>query len=92
MVGAVADLEFSTSTVQVDAYGLLSLYSDGAFEIERPDGTTWPFGDFVQFMANVARNPEQTGMDLLIRHARELSGTEEFVDDLSMVEFLFPGA
>jgi sigma-B regulation protein RsbU (phosphoserine phosphatase) len=91
MVGAVADLEFSTSTVQVDAYGLLSLYSDGAFEIERPDGTTWPFGDFVQFMANVARNPEQTGMDLLIRHARELSGTEEFVDDLSMVEFLFPG-
>ena len=31
-------------------------------------------------------------MDGLIRHARELSGSEEFADDLSMVEFLFPTA
>jgi sigma-B regulation protein RsbU (phosphoserine phosphatase) len=91
MVGAVADLEFSTSTCQVDAYGLLSLYSDGAFEVERPDGSTWPFGDFVSFMGSVERTLEKTGMDGLISHARAMSGSEEFADDLSMVEFLFPG-
>ena len=91
MIGAVPDLEFSTSTCQVEAYGLLSLYSDGAFEVERPDGSTWPFGDFVSFMGSVERTPEQNGMDSLIRYARELSGSEEFADDLSMVEFMFPG-
>jgi phosphoserine phosphatase RsbU/P len=91
MVGAVPDLEFSTSTCQVEAYGLLSLYSDGAFEVERPDGSTWPFPDFVEFMGGVIRGiPEDTGMDQLIRHARQMSGSEEFADDLSMVEFLFP--
>jgi phosphoserine phosphatase RsbU/P len=91
MVGAVPDLEFSTSTCQVEAYGLLSLYSDGAFEVERPDGSTWPFPDFVGFMGGVTRGiPEDTGMDQLIRHARQMSGSEEFADDLSMVEFLFP--
>ena len=91
MVGAVSDLDYATSTVQVEAYGLLSLYSDGAFEVERPDGSTWPFGDFVAFMASVARPSDETGMDQLIRHARQLSGSEEFADDLSMVEFVFPG-
>jgi sigma-B regulation protein RsbU (phosphoserine phosphatase) len=89
MVGAVPDLEYATSTCQVEDYGLLSLYSDGAFEVERPDGSTWPFGDFVEFMARVRRTPEDTGMDQLIRHARQMSGSEEFADDLSMVEFLF---
>ncbi|WP_435011822.1 SpoIIE family protein phosphatase (plasmid) [Tundrisphaera lichenicola] len=90
MVGAVGDLEFAMSTVQVESYGLLSLYSDGAFEVERPDGTPWAFGDFIDFMEKVPRTPEQTGMDGLIRFARELKGVDEFVDDLSMVEILLP--
>jgi sigma-B regulation protein RsbU (phosphoserine phosphatase) len=90
MVGAVPDLEFATSTCQVDAFGLLSLYSDGAFEVERPDGSTWPFGDFVEFMEKVPRTPDDPGMDRLIRHAREMKGSDEFADDLSIVEFLFP--
>jgi sigma-B regulation protein RsbU (phosphoserine phosphatase) len=91
MVGAVPDLDYATSTVQVDAFGLLSLYSDGAFEVDRGDGSTWPFGDFVAFMAQVIRPSDETGMDQLIRHARQMSGSEEFADDLSMVEFVFPG-
>jgi sigma-B regulation protein RsbU (phosphoserine phosphatase) len=90
MVGAVPDLEFETSTCQVDAFGLLSLYSDGAFEIEQPDSTTWPFPDFVEFMAKVPRTPDDPGMDRLIRHARQMKGSDEFADDLSIVEVLFP--
>lgn len=90
MVGAVADLEFTTATIQVDAFGLLSLYSDGAFEVERPDGSTWPFGEFVAFMGQVTRTDQANGMDQLIAHARALKGSDEFADDLSMVEFRFP--
>jgi sigma-B regulation protein RsbU (phosphoserine phosphatase) len=90
MVGAVPDLEFTTATIQVDAFGLLSLYSDGAFEVERPDGSTWPFGEFVSFMGQVPRTDEANGMDQLIAHARALKGSDEFADDLSMVEFRFP--
>ena len=89
MVGAVPDLEFSTSTCQVDTFGLLSLYSDGAFEVERPDGSTWPFPDFVEFMEKVPRTPDDPGMDRLIRHARQMKGSNEFADDLSIVEVMF---
>ena len=90
MIGADIDIEYRTSTCQVEPYALLSLYSDGAFEVERLDGSTWPFGDFVSFMSTVERTPETPGMDRLIRYACELKGCEEFADDLSIVEFHFP--
>ena len=92
MVGAVGDLEFETSHYQIENYGVLSLYSDGAFEIERSDQSTWPFGEFVNYMTQVAGDPSSSSMDQLIAHARSLQGVDEFVDDLSMVELIFPPA
>ena len=90
MIGAVGDLEYATSTCQVGPFGFLSLYSDGAFEIEQVGGKTWPFCDFVAFMGQAMRGEGASAMDALIAHARTLQGTDEFVDDLSMVEFRFP--
>jgi sigma-B regulation protein RsbU (phosphoserine phosphatase) len=92
MIGAVPDIEYESSTCAVGPYGLLSVYSDGAFEVERPDGSIWPLGEFLDFMANVPRTPDDPGMDQLIRHARALKGSDEFADDLSMVEITFPPA
>lgn len=92
MIGAVGDLDYSTSTCQVGAFGFLSLYSDGAFEIEQVGGKTWPFGDFVSFMTQAMQEGSaSSSMDALIAHARGLQGRDEFVDDLSMVEIRFPG-
>jgi sigma-B regulation protein RsbU (phosphoserine phosphatase) len=92
MIGAVGDLEYATSTTEIGPFGFLSLYSDGAFEIEQVGGKTWPFGDFVGFMEGAMRGEGASAMDPLIAHARQLQGTEEFADDLSMVEFRFPPA
>ena len=90
MIGAVDGIDYETSTCRVDAYGVMSLYSDGAFEIERADATTWPFGEFVAYMTKVAGDQAASSMDQLIAHARALQGSDEFVDDLSMVELIFP--
>ena len=90
MVGAVGDLEYATSTCQIGGSGFLSLYSDGAFEIELSADKTWPFADFVAFMETAMRGEGASAMDPLIAHARSLQGKDEFVDDLSMVEFRFP--
>lgn len=93
MVGAVGDLDYAASECVVDPYAVLMLYSDGAFEVERAaDKSTWPFGEFVTFMGRVAGDPEISSMDQLIAHARELQGGDEFADDLSMVELIFPTA
>jgi sigma-B regulation protein RsbU (phosphoserine phosphatase) len=88
MVGAVPDLEYGSETFQVGAFGKLFLFSDGAYEIERRDGTMWPFSEFLAFMSR-ASTPGVSDMDALIDHDRELSGSHEFADDFSIVEFRF---
>ncbi len=88
MVGAIADLEYGSSECPVDAYGKLFLFSDGAYEIERADGTMWPFGEFLEFMRRPS-TPGVSDMDTLVGHVRALSGKHEFADDFSIVEFRF---
>jgi phosphoserine phosphatase RsbU/P len=90
MVGAVPDLEYETSSISLDSFAELYIYSDGAYEIERTDKTMWPFNEFLAFVnegMQSAANVSQ--MDRLIAHDRELQGREEFVDDFSIVELQF---
>jgi sigma-B regulation protein RsbU (phosphoserine phosphatase) len=91
MIGAVEDLEFPTLSCQVDACAKLFLYSDGICEIERADGSMWPFEDFVTYLAGGAR-PGTSDLDRMISHARQLRGRDDFVDDFSIVEFDFAPA
>jgi sigma-B regulation protein RsbU (phosphoserine phosphatase) len=88
MVGALPDLDYGSATCQVDAFGKLFLFSDGAYEIHLKEGTMWPFSEFIAFMSR----PSTAGvsdMDALIDHVRALSGTHEFADDFSIVELRF---
>ncbi len=90
MVGAIPDLEFQTSSATLNTFAKFYLYSDGVYEIERIDGSMWPFSEFVEFMK---RGPHDTAaeskMDQLIAYDREIQGREEFVDDCSIVELRF---
>jgi len=87
LIGAVDDLEFTSQDVAVPAGARLLVYSDGAFEISRPDGSMWPFEEFVRTVA--APPPTATNtMDALVTHVRQLSGRDEFADDFSMMELV----
>ncbi len=90
MIGAVPDLEYQTSSIALDSFARLYIYSDGAYEIERTDKTMWPFSEFLDFMNQGARTAARDSqMDRLIAHDRELQGREEFIDDFSIVELQF---
>lgn len=88
MVGAVADLDYDSGSVTLPAYSKLFMFSDGAYEVEKADGSMWPWSEFVAFMSRPS-TPGVSDMDTLIAHDRDLTGKQEFADDFSMVEFLF---
>jgi sigma-B regulation protein RsbU (phosphoserine phosphatase) len=88
MVGAIPDLEYASSTIPVEAFSKLFLFSDGAYEIELEGGSMWPFSEFIQFMGRPS-TPGASDMDVLMGHVRTLSGKTEFADDFSIVEFRF---
>ena len=89
LIGAVEGLEFASDEITVPPGARLFVYSDGAFEIIRTDGTMWPFAEFVSMLAGAEQDPAEKPpsgrMDALLEHIRNLSGREDFHDDFSMV-------
>lgn len=84
IVGAVDGTRFEARQVTVPAGSRLYLFSDGAFEIATQEGPMWSF-DALQ---HLLENPPQGGflpLDDLVGHARQLAGTREFTDDLSVL-------
>jgi sigma-B regulation protein RsbU (phosphoserine phosphatase) len=88
LIGAVEGLEFPAGEVVVPPQARLYVYSDGAFEISRLDGSMWPFAEFVDALAGGATGPEPP-MEALLGRIRELSGRDDFHDDFSMLELVF---
>ena len=89
-VGMIPDLPYSTYKADVPVDSRLLIYSDGVFEIEKPDESMWQFAQFIE------RIEEQLGRDGLIDNhlgfARGLRGGDVLGDDFSMLEVRFGAA
>ncbi|MCE2728063.1 MAG: serine/threonine-protein phosphatase [Planctomycetaceae bacterium] len=88
LIGAVDGLEFDSSEAEVPVGGRLFVYSDGAFEISRPDGSMWAFADFLAALTAPAAGPASP-IDGLVSVIRGVSQRDDFNDDFSMVELGF---
>ena len=88
LIGAVEGLEFNAGEAGVPAGSRLFVYSDGAFEVIRPDGSMWEFDDFV---ATLSEEPPEGSvrLDRLLARIREISARNDFNDDFSMLELAF---
>ncbi|MFM8415066.1 MAG: SpoIIE family protein phosphatase [Planctomycetota bacterium] len=87
LIGAVEGLEFTADEVEVPPGSRVFVYSDGAFEVSRPDGSMWAFDEFVETLAGGGA-PGEGRMDRLLGRVRELSGREDFHDDFSIMELV----
>ncbi len=84
-IGMVEGMPYDTSEVQLDAFARLYVYSDGAYEIEKPDGEMWKHSEFVQFCTSLRAAGEPIA-DRLFAHVQQMRGEEVLDDDFSMVE------
>ena len=88
MVGAVDGMSYETRQCKVAPGSRLLLYSDGIYEIKRPDGTLWSLEEFVKVVEEYL--PDQSrSIDSIIGTARGISEKDMFDDDCSVVEFMF---
>jgi len=86
MIGVWPDYDYENMELKLDAYGRLLVYSDGVFEIGKPDGTMWKFEEFVDY---VGRLPTAGCLDALLAHVRELHASDVLADDFSLLEVRF---
>ncbi len=61
------------------------IFSDGVYEVERPDGTMWSLEELNEFLINP---PVKNGseIDSLYKFLQEMSGKDILDDDFSMLK------
>jgi sigma-B regulation protein RsbU (phosphoserine phosphatase) len=79
---------FARETVIVPDGSQLYVFSDGAFEVQRADGTMMRLEDLLQFIGRSATGA-QCDLDLLFQHLVQARGGEALEDDFSIVRFKF---
>jgi phosphoserine phosphatase RsbU/P len=85
--GQIEGTEYDTRVVELGPFARLFLYSDGVYEIDRPDGSMWKLDEFVDFVSGLPR--EDPVADRLLAHVRQMHGADVLVDDFSVLEARF---
>jgi serine phosphatase RsbU (regulator of sigma subunit) len=84
-VGIVPDAEYERHECSLAGPARLFLFSDGAYEIMRPDGTLLEFADFEEVLTRAV--PEGASeLEELLRFARDFRGSEDLDDDFSIIK------
>ena len=89
VLGGMPGTTYQTMTQSVPPDSTVFLTSDGAYEITKPDGNLWTFGEFARLMAASvgAGKPE---IEELARTVRNMHGAGALDDDFSIVKLQFP--
>jgi phosphoserine phosphatase RsbU/P len=84
-VGIVPDAEYERHECSLAGPARLFLFSDGAYEIMRPDGTMLEFEDFEEILTRAV--PEGASeLEELLHFAQNVNGSKDLDDDFSVIK------
>jgi len=82
----LADAAYPAGSTVLPPAALLYLFSDGAYEITRPDGSMMRYDDFVALLAARSEPPGAGRVAAIIDAVRAAQGHLHFDDDVSLLE------
>lgn len=86
-IGGMPDIVYSSGSVDVGPSSRLYIFSDGAYEIARTDGTMWSLEGLKDFLK--APGQDGTQIDALYHEVRQMHGGNDLDDDFSMLSIRF---
>jgi sigma-B regulation protein RsbU (phosphoserine phosphatase) len=86
VIGACEGMKFAVSECLVPPASKLFVFSDGAYEIQRKDGTMMGHGDLQSLLA---RAPRDAAVEWVLEQLRLINSQTFFDDDVSLVELTF---
>jgi len=85
IIGGIPDFPYSSSECKLTLPCEIFIFSDGVYEIEKPDNTIWELNEMYEFVAN-NRGSENYEIDSLHKFVTNLCGKSILDDDFSMVK------
>ena len=89
-IGFLRNISFETAILKVAENSTLYIFSDGAYELLQPGGQIWGFDSFVNLLLT-HNQTNDNHIDQLLPEIINISGNENFDDDLSLLRVNFSG-
>ena len=87
-IGAFPNVEFERAETQVPKDSRLYLFSDGVYEVEKPDGTMWSFEELQEYLSRPLAEPG-TEIEALYKTLQGLHSGDTLDDDFSLLRLDF---
>ena len=88
-IGGTEDFNFVDDSIILDNFSSLYVYSDGVFEIIRPDKTIWDQSNLDNYLLFNNNDPEKRDLLNLYKHVLDLRLNEHLDDDFSILKLKF---
>lgn len=88
MIGAVAESRYITESVTLGAFSRLYVFSDGAYEVSKRDGSAMSFDEFTEVLT---QPPASDAGELagIVDRIRDIQGAKVLPDDCSLLKLIF---
>ncbi len=87
-VGMFPDAKYIDGHCKIEDNSALYLFSDGAYEITKADGTLWGLDAFIKMLIH-SPHPLHSRLNEVLNHLTTLNGKDIFDDDLSILQVRF---
>ncbi|WP_414527019.1 PP2C family protein-serine/threonine phosphatase [Nodularia chucula] len=87
-VGMFPDAQYVDKSCHIKNFSSLYIFSDGAYEITKSDGTLWSLEAFIQILVSL-QNTIDRQLDQVLNYLTALNSKEAFDDDLSILQVKF---
>lgn len=86
-IGVMDDVDFPTAEFELPPDAAVYLFSDGIYEVTRPGGEEFTFGEFVDELVSIAA--KSGGPPEILAAMRGVQNNTEFEDDVSVLTLRF---
>jgi phosphoserine phosphatase RsbU/P len=87
-VGMFPDAKYIDGFCGIEEYSTLYIFSDGAYEIIKSDGTLWSLDEFIQTLVEL-QHPVENQLEDVLNHLMAVNSKDAFDDDLSILQIRF---
>ncbi|MEH1867233.1 MAG: SpoIIE family protein phosphatase [Nostoc sp.] len=87
-IGVYATNEYYNEMCDIKAGSKLYVFSDGVFEVEKSDGNMWDLSSFINLLTKCNQS-SQTDLDSILDTIKNVTGSQIFTDDCSLLEISF---
>ena len=87
-LGILPEHHFDDNYCEIEQSSTLYIFSDGAYEVHKPDGTIWGLDALINLLTDLQKT-NTCNLDFVLRQIQNLASNDDFGDDLSLLKLNF---